>query len=239
MPLDPTRYPIPSVQPGDWLDDVLLGRVQVGGYTNAPIPWPYRRKTGKHSLILTETLARAVRTEAAKDIQEAFGVSEGTVWGWRKALGVNAQNNPGTQRLYRELVVDKLTPERAAKGRQKALEPEAQTRMRESIAVGMAERQPHPHAVTWTPEMDAVLGTMPDEQAAQALGVSKTLAATRRRHLKKRSYKDTRNIKWTPEMDARLGTAFDGDLAEGWGISRSAVTLRRMTLGVPAHGKGE
>lgn len=230
-------YAPPRVQPGDWLDDELLGRVEVGGYTNAPLPWPYRRRAGRRQLILTETLARAVRTEAARDLIEALGVSETVVWAWRRALGVDRQNNPGTQRLYREQVGGKLTPERAAKGRAKALEPEARERARGSIAAGMSERARHPHTVTWTPEMDAVLGTMPDEQAAQALGVSKTLVAVRRRHLGKPSYKDKRNIEWTPKMDERLGTAFDGDLAREWGISRSAVTLRRMTLGVPAHGK--
>lgn len=239
MPLDPLNYPAPRVTVGGWLDDELLGSVQVGGYHSAPISWPYRRRTGAHSLILCGSLVRAVRQESAKDVAEAFGVSGTVVASWRRALGVDRQNNAGTQRLYRELAPQKLTLERAARGREAAMQPEALARARETIAQGMATRAPHPMTINWTPEMDAQLGTMPDAQAAEALGVSVTKINVRRRVLGIPSYAASHTtIRWTPEMDARLGTAFDGDLAAEWGVSRPAVALRRHALGIPSFGRG-
>ncbi len=235
MTLNADMYPPPRVGPGDWLDDELLGRVQVGGYHSGPIPWPYRRRTGAHSLILTATLVRAVRVEAAMDVAEAFGVHPARVSAWRRAFGVDRQNNPGTQRLYRELQPLKLTPERVAKGRQAALQPDAIARKRESIAAGMATRKVHPEKIRWTAMTDALLGTMPDEQASAALGISKINISLRRRYLGKPSYMQGQRLSWTPEMDAQLGTAFDGDLAKQWGICRSSVTYRRAVLGVPAY----
>lgn len=237
MTLDPAKYQPPRVNPGDWLEDELLGLVQVGGYHDGQIPWPYRRRTGAHSLILTATLAKAVKTETAQDIMAWFGVSEGTVWGWRRALGVTRDNNPGTKAAYQ--ATRNIPPEAAARGRAKALEPEAQAKMLDSIAAGMSSRRPHPEAINWTPRMDAVLGAMPDEQAAQALGISKTKVALRRRYLGKPSYRSKNEWQWTPEHEARLGTAFDSALAREWGLSRSTVTLRRQMLGIPPYSKAK
>lgn len=53
-------YVAPRCRPGDWLDDEIDGRLEVGGWTDAPIPWPRRKKTGRAALILTGELARAV-----------------------------------------------------------------------------------------------------------------------------------------------------------------------------------
>lgn len=235
MPIDPTLYPPPRVQRGDWLDDVLLGRVQVGGYHDGPIPWPYRRRTGAHSLILTETLARMVRTEAARDVQEALGVSEGVVWRWRRALGVTARNNPGTQRLYRELLPHKLPPDVGARGREAAAQPEARERMRQTIRSG--GRKPG-YAIRWTPEMDALLGTLPDRAVAEQLGVSPLSVSARRAQLGIPPYRSRhRDISWTPEMDALLYTAPARELAERWGVSASAVKARRRRVG--EHGAAE
>ena len=197
--IDPALYPPPRVRRGDWLDDVLLGRVQVGGYHDGPIPWPYRRRAGAHSLILTDTLARMVRTEAARDVQAALGVSEGVVWRWRRALGVSARNNPGTLR---------------AGGRNPG------------------------YAIRWTPEMDALLGTLPDRAVAERLGVSPLSVSARRAQLGIPPYRSRhRDIRWTPEMDAALYTAPARELAERWGVSASAVKARRRRVG--EHGAAE
>lgn len=203
--INPTLYPPPRVRRGDWLDDVLLGRVQVGGYHDGPIPWPYRRRTGAHSLILTETLARMVRTEAARDVQAALGVSEGVVWRWRKALGVGAR------------------------GREAAAQPEARERMRQTLRAG--GRKPG-YAISWTPEMDALLGTLPDRAVAERLGVSPLSVSDRRAQLGIPPYRSQhRDIPWTPEMDALLYTAPARELAERWGVSASAVKARRRRVG--------
>lgn len=122
-------YVAPSVKPGDILPDEIDGDAEVGGYSAGRIPWPRRKKTGRHSLILCGDLVRAVKTESSEAIQHWFGVGAVTVWKWRLALGVDRQNNAGTQKLYRDLKQAKLTEERAAKGRQAAAAAESIKRM--------------------------------------------------------------------------------------------------------------
>ncbi len=121
-------YRHPNVKPGGRIMDEIDGLVVVGGYTSAPIPWLRRRKTGRASLILCDDLVTAVRRESALAICHHFGVSNGTVSKWRNALGVDRQNNAGTQRLYRELIGVKLPDEKAARGREAASLPEAKSR---------------------------------------------------------------------------------------------------------------
>lgn len=122
-------YGPPVVRAGDWLSDEIDGLVEVGGHSNGPIPWPRRKKTGRASLILCGDLVRAVRTESALAIMTHFGVSAGTVRKWRAAFGVDRKNNDGTQALYKAYAPDKLTDERAEKGRARANRPEAKAKM--------------------------------------------------------------------------------------------------------------
>mgnify|MGYP001563809477 CR=1 FL=1 len=124
-----TRIPVllagPYIPPdGAVLYDEIDGDVEVGGWSNGPISWPRRKKTGRHSLILCGDLVRAVRTESAEAIIWWFGVSAVTVAKWRSALGVDRKNNPGTLRLNKLYAPQKLTPERAAKGREAAAHPD-------------------------------------------------------------------------------------------------------------------
>jgi hypothetical protein len=124
-------YLPPIAKPGDWLDDAINGAVQVGRFSDGRISWPCRKKTGKRSLILCGDLERAVKTESAIAIMYWFGVSEPTLTKWRGALGVDRKNNPGTQKIYKDLCPTKLTPERAAKGRENAMMPEALEKQRQ------------------------------------------------------------------------------------------------------------
>ncbi|MEN5117489.1 hypothetical protein ABE488_09170 [Luteimonas sp. TWI662] len=116
-------YQPPACHVGDWLDDEIEGRTEVGGWTDAPLPWPRRRKAGRPSLILTAELARAVRTESVAAVCHWWGVGATKVWQWRKALGVDTTD--GSQRIARRGV----PPEGAAKGRSRAAEPGARARM--------------------------------------------------------------------------------------------------------------
>lgn len=119
-------YQPPACRAGDWLDDEIDGRVEVGGWTIAPISWPRRKKTGRASLILTAELARAVRTESSEAICYWWGVSTTKVWMWRKALGVERVTD-GTRKLLQERTG--VPPEAARRGRRKAASPESRAKM--------------------------------------------------------------------------------------------------------------
>lgn len=119
-------YLAPEVHPGEWLDDDVAGRVVVGGYTSAPIPWPRRRKTGRHSPVLCGDLTRAVRLESSEAVQHWWGVGAVTVWTWRRALGVERVTE-GTRELLRERTG--VPPDAAARGRAKAASLESRTKM--------------------------------------------------------------------------------------------------------------
>jgi len=110
-------YLAPDTSDG-WLVDWIDGSVEVGGWTCAPLPWPRRKREGRHSLILCDDLIRAVMMESSAAVKYHWGVSGGTVWKWRKALDVG-RITPGTRdRLRSETGVP---PEAAARGRLAAL----------------------------------------------------------------------------------------------------------------------
>lgn len=122
-------YTAPAVRAGDWIDDEIDGRIEVGGWTSAPISWPRRKKNGRPSLILTAELARAVRTESVEAICHWWGVGATKVWMWRQALGVG-RITAGTRKLLQERTG---VPEAAAAlGRQRARTPESLAKMAQS-----------------------------------------------------------------------------------------------------------
>jgi hypothetical protein len=97
--------------------------VVVTGWTDAPRSWPRCRplalRRARPSLLVDEELARAIRHESAAALRYWWGVSEFLVWKWRRALGVNCRNCPGTQRLLRA-----ASEQGAAQVRGKPLPPE-------------------------------------------------------------------------------------------------------------------
>lgn len=119
-------YTTPACRRGDWLHDEIDGRLEVGGLTDAPIPWPRRKKTGRASLILTAELAQAVRTESVEAICHWWGVGATKVWQWRRALGVGSITT-GTRRLLQERTG--VPPDAAARGRAAAASPASRAKM--------------------------------------------------------------------------------------------------------------
>jgi hypothetical protein len=99
-------YKAPRLREGDRAACLYRGcEVVVTGWADARINWPRCRPVdvsrARPSLLVDEELARAVRHESAAALRYWWGVSEFLVWKWRKALGVNCRNCPGTQRLLR------------------------------------------------------------------------------------------------------------------------------------------
>jgi hypothetical protein len=102
-PLIGGPYRPPHCKPGDWLDDALLGRIEVAGWSTAPISWPLRKYVGSPSLLLTDELVRALQTESALTIAAWWGVHHDAVRRWRRALELPTKT-PGQQQ--QKVVVD-------------------------------------------------------------------------------------------------------------------------------------
>src|SRR6187200_863296 len=99
-------YAAPSLHVGDTATCLLRGGdVVITRWTAARIPWPRCRAIGNRGgsgLLLDEELARAARHESAAAIQHGWGVTEGVVWRWKKALGVGRYDPEGSQRLHQQ-----------------------------------------------------------------------------------------------------------------------------------------
>lgn len=169
-------YKPPAVHVGQLVECSLRGPVVVRGWSPARISWPWYRVT-MPALILCGDLERAVRTESAWAIIHWWGISSATVTAWRKFLGVRI-DNPGGLRLKRAWVPETLTEDQRDRGRALAHQPEPMAQMVATRrARGGGNRKP------WTPQEDALLGTIPDPQAAQRLGRAQSLVGIRRRTL--------------------------------------------------------
>lgn len=100
-PLIAGPYTPPRCRSGDWLDDEILGRVEVMGWTDAPLSWPRIRRKGPAGPVLTAELARAVRMESAAAVAHWWGMSKDQVRKLRQALGVERVTE-GTRRVLQE-----------------------------------------------------------------------------------------------------------------------------------------
>ena len=110
-------------------------------------------------------------------------------------------------------------------------------RARESVTPPRRPVAPRHHA--WTPEEDALLGTVTDREVARRLGVAPVIILNRRKFLgiprcpapKGEAWTGPR---WRPSDDALLGSATDEEVAHRLGKSRSTISMRRNKLKIPA-----
>jgi hypothetical protein len=238
-------YP-PRTHRGAFLFCEWRGTVRVGGYSDAPIPWPYAMRTGYRSLILCGDLVRAVKLESELAVAYHWTVSATTVGKWRQVLGVEALN-PGSRRLMWRAVDLARTPAarekiaKAATGR--SLSPEHRERLRalnrrpksERFKRHMSEKMQErfasgKRARRWTAEEEALLGVMPDRELARRLGRS-VGAVAERRFLKKQGAPD-QAFSWTAEQDQIVGGKNLKEAAQLLQRSFRAVQARRRALGL-------
>ena len=168
--------------------------VVVTGWTDARISWPRCRPLGvprsRPSLLVDEELARAVRHESAAALRHWWGVSELLVWKWRRALGVDRVNCPGSQRLIRA-----ASEEGAAQVRGQELPPEQVERRRQTaldLGLGRNLLPGYNRGPRWTRRELALLGTDDDEAVASKIGLTPKAVRVMRRRLKVPKYRDRR-----------------------------------------------
>lgn len=104
----------------------------------------------------------------------------------------------------------------------------------------------HSHNSRWTPEVDALLGVLPDEQVAQMVGVTRKAASYRRRVLGVAPLPGPLNPSPPPwkggwnkvelpiEAIALLGTMSDDALGERFGVSKKRIMAERHARSVPS-----
>ena len=125
-------------------------------------------------MLVDEELARAVRCELALAIGYWWGVTEGVVWRWRKALGVTRTNNEGSRLLCHAAAVagaevnhrNGLTEEQCDQRREAAI------RLNLGRYLKTGYHGPH-----WKPKQIALLGKLTDEEVARRTG--RTVGAVR------------------------------------------------------------
>jgi hypothetical protein len=90
----------------------------------------------------------------------------------------------------------------------------------------------------WTPEILAMLGSVPDAVVARKIGLASSAARSMRVRLGVQVHGAGKRRGWlTDAITSRLGRESDGDIARSIGISRSLVHAARKTLGVAAFKK--
>jgi hypothetical protein len=172
-------YHAPALQRGDRATCLCRDcEVYVTSWTDARIPWPrckVRGQRGGTGLLVTEELARAVRTESAAALAYSFGVNVATVTAWRKMLGIGQWQTDGSRRLHQA-----SSEAGARKCRGKKL-PRSLVESRLEIRRQNGIRMPQRWATTgWKPEDLALLGTIPDEELARQLGRTRSAVRSQR-----------------------------------------------------------
>jgi hypothetical protein len=145
--------------------------VAITGWTDARISWPRGLPLGTKghpSLLVDEELARAIRHESAAALRHWWGVSALLVWKWRRVLGVDRLNCPGSQRLIR-----RASELGASQVRGKKLPPEQVERRRRTAAeldLGRYLRPGCNYGPWWSRREVALLGKLPDDEVAAKVG---------------------------------------------------------------------
>lgn len=213
-------YLAPDVREGQHIFCEMRGMVQVGGWTNAPIPWPRVKKTGAHSPILCGDLCRAVRTESAIAVAHWWGVNPVLVWKWRKALGVG--KTEGTRRLWQGYKPQKLTEERAEKGREAAKTAESRAK-RSATQTGRKAHEKTRKALLAAAQQPK----SEDWKKQQALSMTRQWENCIR----------DRHPVWTAEKKAELTKLCEEgltarEIAEIMGMTRFAILSARRRFGI-------
>jgi hypothetical protein len=174
-------YRPPRLRVGARTDCNVRGTVVITSWADARISWPRCRPLegkGHPSLLVDDELARAVRTEAAAAVCHWWGVSQGVVVRWRKALGVNRLNNPRTHELVK---ASARAAAAAVKEREWPQEERDAARERAQRLDMGRYLIPGYHGPHWTAEELQLLGKLPDAEVAARIGRTVDAVGIKRR----------------------------------------------------------
>jgi hypothetical protein len=132
--------------------------------------------SGGSGLLVEDELARAVRHEAVAAICHPWGVTNGVVWRWRKALGIGRTDPEGTRRLMGAAAAVGAEAMR----HYEYTAQERDQRRRRAVELNLARHlKTGYHGLRWTAQEVSLLGSLPDAEIAQRVG--RTVAAVRQK----------------------------------------------------------
>jgi hypothetical protein len=177
-------YKAPALRKGDHANCLYRDcDVRILGWTDAHIRWPLCHAIGARGgwgLLVDEELARAVRQESAAAIMYWWGVANSTVTLWRRALGVDRVNNPGSRRLILASAEKGAGKLRGVPLSAEQCERRRRTAVEHNLALYFG---PGYYGPPWTAEQLALLGTAPDEEIAERIGRTAHAVSAKRRKL--------------------------------------------------------
>lgn len=212
-------YRQPRYRVGQKLFCEVRGMVTVLGVSNAPIPWPMTksgRRGGRYVPIVIGGLVKAIETEAEQAVAHWWGVSESTVWLWRKALAV-PRANAGTSRLHRRYVREWQTEDVKEKARQGVRRPETRAKIAEAQRGHTMPEHVREAVIT------ANLGRKLDAETREKMSEAHRARGTR---------PPKAGPAWKAKEERLLGKLPDREVARRIGRSLSAVQHRRGKLGI-------
>ncbi len=195
-------YTTPTVPVGGWLQCEVRGLLQVGGYSNALIPWPTAARNRKQ-LIVCGDLLKALKTESRLAVAFHFGISPQMVSGFRRALGIERFTAGSTRLFWRNVKLAGSDEARAKmsrqrEGREDLMTPEDRARLREiqsrpkseAWKARAAERWQRRYLLSgkpdpWTDEDLKLIGTLPDREVAKLLNRSLQAVKAKKFQLRK------------------------------------------------------
>jgi len=218
-------YKTPRFRYGDTVFCERIGDAVITGLSDGPIPWPIGKRVGggmkSNAILLYGDLVRAVRKEAAQAVGYWWGIGTDTLWKWRKALGVEA-NNVATRRLRHDYALEPSGTAALELAQEKCRDGRRDRKRRQKIAAAKRGKPRPPHVVEAV--RAAHLGKKASEQARRRMSAA---------HKRRGTRPPKAGRPWTAQEDELVRTLPPAEVARRTLRTMPAVYSRRTTLELP------